>query len=174
MQSEGIQRLVDREWLPEILLVLMILTVSPIAAMSAGSSFTILGLTALVLALPFIYVATVMKVFEDPDMFEKKRLFKIYMAFFLVMILIIVAYEFYRSNWPSTIGNVIGRMADRMYLVFAGIQSICIVIVNLFVKRQATNPKDKRSRLRLWMSVLMVLVSPLNLLLYVLLFFQGT
>jgi len=157
-----------------MLLALLILIVSPLATIAGDVDFTYLGLAVLLILLPSIYIMTVMKVNEEPDMAEKKRLFKIYLAFFLVLIVIIVGYELYRTNWPSNIGGIIGRMATRMYLVFAAIQSSCLVVVNLFLKRQAANPKDKRLRLRLWMSVLMVLVSPLNLLLYVFLFFEGT
>lgn len=174
MQSEGVQRTAEHDRLPEMLLALLILIVSPLAAIAGDVDFTYLGLAVLLIVFPSIYIMTVMKVNEEPDLAEKRRLFKIYLAFFVILLLIIVGYELYRTNWPSSLGSVIGRMATRIYLVFAAIQSICLVVVNLFLKRHAADPNDKRLRLRLWMSVLMVLVSPLNLLLYVALFFQGT
>lgn len=164
----------DEGNLPETLLVLMILAVSPLATMSLRGSLCGIWLTALVLALPFIYVMIVMKVNEEPDASEKKRMFRIYVSFFLVLTIIIAGYQLYDANWPSDGGSIIGGILSRMYLIFAGIQSICILIVNLFVKRHAANPHEQKLRVRLWLSILMVLVSPLNLLLYVLLFFQGT
>ncbi len=174
MHVEGARRQADEGRLPEMLLALLILAVSPLGTLVLEEDFTYLGLTALMLALPFMYVAIVTKVNEQPDISEKKRLFRIYVSFFIVLMIIIMAEELYGTNWPSTIGNIVYRITSRAYLAFAAIQSVCILVVNLLLKRQAADPRDRRLRLRLWMSVLMVLVSPLNLLLYGLLFFHGT
>ena len=174
MHAEGAQRPADEGRFPELLLALLILVVSPLGTLSLEEGFTYLGLTVLLLALPFMYVAIVTKVNDGPDILENKRLFKIYVSFFIVLLIIIMGEELYGTNWPSTIGNIVYRIASRAYLVFAAIQSVCILVVNVLLKRQAADPKDKKLRLRMWMSVLMVLVSPLNLLLYGLLFFHGT
>jgi hypothetical protein len=122
-------------------------------------------------ALTFFYIVLVM---DESGMAREREFLKAYVIVLLLILAFIFAYELFKTNWPSPLGNILGRMIGKVGPILLALQSIVVVALTVWAKRRATSDKMKIARRRLVLSILMLFFSPANYLLYVLLFFEGT
>jgi hypothetical protein len=122
-------------------------------------------------ALTFFYIVLVV---GESEPARKREFLKAYAIVLLLIVAFILAYEIYKTNWPSPLGNIVGRMIWKVGSILLIIQSICVVALTAWANHRATGDERRTAKHRLVLSILMLFFSPANYLLYVLLFFEGT
>lgn len=121
--------------------------------------------------LTFLYIVLVI---GESEPARKREFLRAYATVLLLIVAFILAYEAFKTNWPSSLGNIVGRLIGKVGYILVMIQSIAVVALTAWAKHRAPSDEKRTAKRRLLLSILMLFFSPANYLLYILLFFEGT